>query len=58
LNSLIEASLEGELDAHLETTRKSENNRHNGKKRKKSKAFWGALKFFFGTTARAVSHRR
>lgn len=46
LKRLIEASLEGELDAHLETTRKSENNRRNGKKRKNIQSSLGGFEVF------------
>jgi transposase-like protein len=46
LKRLIEASLEGELDAHLETTRKSENNRRNGKKRKNIQSPLGGFEVF------------
>jgi transposase-like protein len=46
LKRLIEASLEGELDAHLEHTRKSENNRRNGKKRKNIQSPLGGFEVF------------
>ena len=46
LKRLIEASLEGELDAHLAETRGSENNRRNGKKRKNIQSPLGGFEVF------------
>ena len=46
LKRLIEASLEGELDAHLDQTRKPAKNRRNGRSTKIYKVHWEALRFF------------
>ena len=46
LKRLIEASLEGELDAHLGETRHSEKNRRNGKKRKNISSPLGGFQIF------------
>jgi transposase-like protein len=46
LKRIIEASLEGELDAHLKDTRRSENNRRNGRKRKNLQSPLGGFEIF------------
>ncbi len=46
LKRLIEASMEGELDAHLEDTRKGEKNRRNGHKRKNISSPLGGFQVF------------
>lgn len=46
LKKLIEASMEGELDAHLNDTRKPEKNRRNGHKRKNIKSPMGGFEIF------------
>lgn len=46
LKRLIEASLEGEMDAHLAKTRLSEGNRRNGRKRKNIQSLTGGFEFF------------
>lgn len=43
LKRILEASLEGELDAHLQESRQSENNRRNGHTRKNLKSSLGAF---------------
>lgn len=46
LKKLIEASLEGELEAHIEDTRKSDKNRRNGHKRKNIQSSLGGFEIF------------
>ena len=46
LKRLIEASLEGELDAHLTQTRSSEKNRRNGQKRINIQSSLGSFEIF------------
>lgn len=46
LKRVIEASLEGELDAHLAQTRKSEKNRRNGHKKKSIESSLGGFEIF------------
>ena len=46
LKRIIEASLEGELDAHLEQTRRQEKNRRNGGKRKNVQSPLGGFEIF------------
>lgn len=46
LKRIIEASLEGELDAHLQKTRKAEKNRRNGGKRKNIQSPLGGFEIF------------
>jgi transposase-like protein len=46
LKKLIEASLEGEMDAHLDQTRKTESNRRNGKTRKNLSSPLGGFEIF------------
>lgn len=46
LKRIIEASLEGELDAHLEQTRKQQKNRRNGQKRKNIQSPLGGFEIF------------
>jgi len=46
LKRIIEASLEGELDAHLHDTRRSESNRRNGRKRKNVQSPLGGFEIF------------
>jgi transposase-like protein len=46
LQKIIEASLEGELDVHLQETRAFENNRRNGKKRKNVVSPLGGFQVF------------
>ena len=46
LKRIIEASLEGELDAHLKSTRRSENNRRNGRKGKNLQSPLGGFEIF------------
>ena len=46
LKRIIEASLEGELDAHLKQTRSGENNRRNGRKRKNLQSPLGGFEIF------------
>src|SRR5574338_178080 len=46
LKQLIEASLEGELDAHLADTRKSDKNRRNGHGRKNLSSPLGGFEIF------------
>src|SRR3972149_9475462 len=46
LKRIIEASLQGELDAHLKETRKQENNRRNGQKRKNIQSPLGGFEIF------------
>ena len=46
LKRLIEASLEGELDAHLEETRRPEKNRRNGHSRKNLSSPLGGFEIF------------
>lgn len=46
LKRLIEASLEGELDAHLSSTRKSEKNRRNGHLTKNLSSPFGGFEIF------------
>lgn len=43
LRRVLEASLEGELDAHLQESRKSQKNRRNGKKAKQVKSALGTF---------------
>ena len=43
LRKVLEASLEGELDAHLESSRQSHKNRRNGKKAKQVKSALGSF---------------
>jgi len=46
LKRLIEASLEGEMDAHLESTRKPDKNRRNGHSRKNLSSPLGGFEIF------------
>jgi putative transposase len=46
LQKLLEATLEGELDAHLTQTRETEDNRRNGKKRKNIVSPLGGFQIF------------
>jgi putative transposase len=46
LKRIIEASLEGELDAHLADTRRTESNRRNGRKRKNLQSPLGGFEIF------------
>lgn len=46
IKRVIEAALEGEMDAHLEETRQENKNRRNGKSPKNLKSPLGALRFF------------
>jgi putative transposase len=46
LKRILEASLEGELDAHLQQTRKPEKNRRNGSKRKNIQSPLGGFEIF------------
>lgn len=46
LKRLIEASLEGELDAHISDTRKTEGNRRNGHKQKSIQSSLGGFDIF------------
>ena len=46
LRRIIEALLEGELDAHLHHTRSEEKNKHNGRKRKNIQSPLGGFEIF------------
>lgn len=46
LKKVLEASLEGELDAHLDETREAEKNRRNGKQRKNIQSSLGGFEIF------------
>lgn len=46
LKQILEASLDGELDAHLDETRKSDNNRRNGHTRKNMQSSIGGFDIF------------
>lgn len=46
IKQVLEAALEGEMDAHLQETRGNENNRRNGHTQKNLKSSLGALEIF------------
>jgi len=46
LKRLIEAAMEGEMDAHMEATRKNSNNRRNGHGAKNLKSPYGGIENF------------
>ena len=46
LKRLIEAAMEGEMDAHMEATRKNSNNRRNGHGAKNLKSPYGGIEIF------------
>lgn len=46
LKKILEASLEGEMDAHLDQTRQSDQNRRNGKSSKQVKSSLGSFELF------------
>jgi putative transposase len=46
IKQVIEAALEGELDAHLEQTREAESNRRNGRTQKNLKSSLGSFEIF------------
>lgn len=46
IKQVVEAALEGELDSHLEETRKTEKNRRNGRTQKNLKSSLGGIEIF------------
>ncbi|MHA8100022.1 transposase, partial [Aquirufa aurantiipilula] len=46
IKKILEAALEGELDSHLEETRKSEKNRRNGRSSKNVQSSLGGFEIF------------
>ena len=58
LKRVLEASLEGELDDHLQGSRKAEKNRRNGHTQKNLKSSLGALRFLPRATATPHLHNK
>jgi hypothetical protein len=58
IKQILEASLEGELDEHLEQTRTETKNRRNGHTQKNIQSSWEALIFFRPATEMPASSRR
>ena len=56
IKQVLEAALEGEMEAHLAETRQPEANRRNGRAQKISKARWAALRFLPPATAIQASN--
>ena len=46
IKQIVEAALEGEMDAHLEETREKKKNRRNGRTQKNLKSSFGGIEIF------------
>jgi putative transposase len=58
IKQVLEAALEGELDAHLEQTRQVEQNRRNGRTQKNLKSSVGSIEIFAPAIAPVVLNRK